>query len=47
MTRDFSRTLTAKRRAQTARAERRAKSARIFLCIAFPPALDAFQSEAR
>lgn len=44
---DYSRTTSAKRRAMTRKAARRDKSARIFLALAFPPALDGFQSEAR
>ena len=47
MTFDYSRTLSAKRRAMSRKSARRDKSARIFLAIAFPPALDGFQPEVR
>ena len=43
-TRDYSRTSTAKGRARTRRADRAAKSARLFLAFAFPADMAALQA---
>lgn len=44
--RDYTRRASAKGRAMSRKADRRAKSARLFLAFAFPAALDSFGSRA-